>query len=276
VHVLPLGSCGGADRKYRRTVAPVAKAWLKTGPDVEERAEAAGYRLARRSLRGNLVWRWQPVADPDDGSSAVLLERQSGPLLHGARARPPHGRAVTESVIGCSRSRRNRRTSLAVAVLWTKPFSTRRWGSSSTRAIGASPSRGSQPAPESADPPSTADGPRSPQSSALVQSDRLTLPAPDTGSLRNDLIGVQRHQVERMNAPDARRVTAGLIADLADDPELADIYVNQFLAPRRATVWEVLSRAVDRGELDATSTSPSFTTCSSGRSSCELSSGDSS
>jgi len=86
---------------------------------------------------------------------------------------------------------------------------------------------------------------------ALVQSDRLALPAPDTGSLRNDLIAVQRHQVERMNSPDARRVTAGLIADLADDPELADTYVSQFLAQRRATVWEVLLRAVDRGELDA-------------------------
>ena len=86
---------------------------------------------------------------------------------------------------------------------------------------------------------------------ALVQSDRLALPAPDTGSLRNDLIAVQRHQVERMNSPDARRVTAGLIADLADDPELADTYVSQFLAPRRATVWDVLQRGVDRGELDA-------------------------
>ena len=81
---------------------------------------------------------------------------------------------------------------------------------------------------------------------ALVQSDRLALPAPDTGSLRNDLIAVQRHQVERMNSPDARRVTAGLIADLADDPELADTYVSQFLAPRRATVWEVLSRCRPR------------------------------
>jgi AcrR family transcriptional regulator len=86
---------------------------------------------------------------------------------------------------------------------------------------------------------------------ALVQSNRLALPAPDTGSLRNDLIAVQRHQVDRMNAPDARRVTAGLIADLADDPELADTYASQFLAPRRATVWEVLQRGVDRGELEA-------------------------
>ncbi len=86
---------------------------------------------------------------------------------------------------------------------------------------------------------------------ALVQSDRLALPAPDTGSLRDDLIAVQRHQVERMNAPDARRVTAGLIADLADDPELAETYVTQYLAPRRTTVWQVLQRGVDRGELDA-------------------------
>ncbi len=86
---------------------------------------------------------------------------------------------------------------------------------------------------------------------ALVQSERLALPAPDTGSLRDDLIAVQRHQVERMNAPDARRVTAGLIADLADDPELAETYVTQYLAPRRTTVWQVLQRGVDRGELDA-------------------------
>jgi AcrR family transcriptional regulator len=86
---------------------------------------------------------------------------------------------------------------------------------------------------------------------ALVQSARLAVPVPDTGSLRRDLIAVQRHQVELMNSPDARRITAGLIADLADDPELADTYVSQYLAPRRATVWEVLSRGVDRGELDA-------------------------
>src|SRR5262245_17320002 len=48
------------------------------GAEVEERAEAAGYRLARRSLRGQLVWWWQITADPDDtrqpsraGSSGV-------------------------------------------------------------------------------------------------------------------------------------------------------------------------------------------------------------
>ncbi len=86
---------------------------------------------------------------------------------------------------------------------------------------------------------------------ALVGSDRLALPVPDTGSLRRDLIAVQRHQVELMNSPEARRITAGLVADLAEDPELADTYMSEYLAPRRASVWQVLQRGVERGELDA-------------------------
>jgi AcrR family transcriptional regulator len=86
---------------------------------------------------------------------------------------------------------------------------------------------------------------------ALVTSNRLALPVPDTGSLRRDLIAVQRHQVELMNSPESRRITAGLIADLATDPELADIYLDQYVAPRRAEVWQVLQRGVDRRELAA-------------------------
>jgi AcrR family transcriptional regulator len=86
---------------------------------------------------------------------------------------------------------------------------------------------------------------------ALVDSTRLAVPTVDTGSLRRDLIALQRHQVDLMSSPESRRVTAGLIADLAADPELAQTYVSQYLAPRRAAVWEVLQRGVDRGELDA-------------------------
>jgi AcrR family transcriptional regulator len=85
---------------------------------------------------------------------------------------------------------------------------------------------------------------------ALVDSARLALPSVDTGSLRGDLIAVQRHQVELMSSPESRRVTAGLIADLVADPELAEIYVTQYLTPRRASVWQVLQRGVERGELD--------------------------
>jgi AcrR family transcriptional regulator len=86
---------------------------------------------------------------------------------------------------------------------------------------------------------------------ALVQSPRLAVPVRNTGSLRRDLIAFQRHQISLMNSPESRRITAGLIADLAADPELAETYVNQYVAPRRAAVWGVLQRGIDRGELRA-------------------------
>src|SRR6478736_174329 len=84
---------------------------------------------------------------------------------------------------------------------------------------------------------------------ALLDSARVAIPEIDTGALRSDLIELQRHQVELMNSPASRRVTAGLVADLAADPELSQIYVSQYLVPRRAAVAQVLQRGIDRGEL---------------------------
>ena len=84
---------------------------------------------------------------------------------------------------------------------------------------------------------------------ALVQSTRLAIPVRDRGSLRAELIAVQRHQISLMNSPESRRVTSGLVADLVDDPALAETYVSEYLVPRRAAVWEVLQRGVDRGQL---------------------------
>jgi AcrR family transcriptional regulator len=85
---------------------------------------------------------------------------------------------------------------------------------------------------------------------ALVASAELAVPAADTGTLRGDLLEVVRHQIELMNAPQSRRITAGLVADLASDPELSERYVTEYLVPRRASLWQVLQRGVDRGELD--------------------------
>jgi AcrR family transcriptional regulator len=85
---------------------------------------------------------------------------------------------------------------------------------------------------------------------ALVRSSQLAIRVADTGSLRGDLIALQRRQVELMNAPENRRVTAGLVADLVADPELSQTYVNDYLVPRRAAVLQVLQRGVERGELD--------------------------
>jgi hypothetical protein len=34
--------------------------------EVEARAETAGYQLAQRPLKGQLVWWWQRLDDPND------------------------------------------------------------------------------------------------------------------------------------------------------------------------------------------------------------------
>jgi AcrR family transcriptional regulator len=84
---------------------------------------------------------------------------------------------------------------------------------------------------------------------ALTDTVHIAVPDVDTGSLRRDLVAMQRRQIALMNSPESRRITAGLVADLATDPDLGHRYVSEYLAPRRAIVFRVLQRAVDRGEL---------------------------
>ena len=86
---------------------------------------------------------------------------------------------------------------------------------------------------------------------ALAQRTGLAVPVPNTGSIRRDLIAVQRHQIKEFNYPQSRRVTSGLVADVATDPELADLYLKEYASPRRTSVWRALQRGVDRGELRA-------------------------
>ncbi len=83
---------------------------------------------------------------------------------------------------------------------------------------------------------------------ALARSTGLA-PTPDTGSLRGDLLAVQEHQVELMNSTGFRRISPGLLADLATDPELSETYLSEYIAPRRRSVWDALDRAIERGEL---------------------------
>ena len=83
---------------------------------------------------------------------------------------------------------------------------------------------------------------------ALSQSVGLS-PTPDTGTLRDDLLAFQRQQVRMMDAPESRRITAGLVADLVADPELAETYFGDYIGPRRLSVWQALQRGIDRGEL---------------------------
>ncbi len=83
---------------------------------------------------------------------------------------------------------------------------------------------------------------------ALTQSTHLSL-VPDTGSLRDDLLAFQRDQVRMMDLPASRRITAGLVADLVADPELAETYLGDYVELRQASVRQALERGVERGEL---------------------------
>lgn len=83
----------------------------------------------------------------------------------------------------------------------------------------------------------------------LAESTGLALPVPNTGSVRRDLMAVQREQIRTFNNPESRRVTAGLVADVAADPELAEPYLREYATPRRESVWRALQRGIDRGEL---------------------------
>jgi AcrR family transcriptional regulator len=83
---------------------------------------------------------------------------------------------------------------------------------------------------------------------ALTQSLGVS-PLPDTGRIREDLLAFQRDQVRMMDAPGSRRITAGLVADLVADPELAERYLGDYVGLRRSAVFLALQRSVDRGEL---------------------------
>ncbi len=83
---------------------------------------------------------------------------------------------------------------------------------------------------------------------ALTRSPGLS-PTPDTGSLRDDLLAFQRDQVRMMNEPASRRITAGLVADLVADPELAETYLGDYVGLRQTSVSQALERGVLRGEL---------------------------
>jgi len=73
-------------------------------------------------------------------------------------------------------------------------------------------------------------------------------PAPDTGSVRADLLAVQHHQVALMNSVWFRRIIPGLTADLTTGPEPQPC-LSEYVGPRQRSAWDALDRGVQRGEL---------------------------
>lgn len=71
---------------------------------------------------------------------------------------------------------------------------------------------------------------------------------PDTGSLASDLREAYRWAVEEFAAPAARAALPGLIADLAANPQLAELVRTQVIGPEYARVRAALERARERGD----------------------------
>lgn len=77
-----------------------------------------------------------------------------------------------------------------------------------------------------------------------------TVPAPDTGSLADDLDAIARGLVAVFSAPSSARLVGSLLAEATLDPALAAALRSGFLAARRDAALAALARAARRGEID--------------------------
>jgi AcrR family transcriptional regulator len=73
-------------------------------------------------------------------------------------------------------------------------------------------------------------------------------PAADTGDLREDLEAAVRTLLNAFAGP-LGRALAGLVADMAQDPDLAEAIRHEVLGRRRQSIREAFARARLRGEL---------------------------
>lgn len=84
---------------------------------------------------------------------------------------------------------------------------------------------------------------------ALVKRYGLT-PVPDTGSLREDLLCLQRQQALLYSDATFLAALPGILTDIRTDPRARSDWNDGFVRPRRHGVHVALSRAVARGEVD--------------------------
>ncbi len=84
---------------------------------------------------------------------------------------------------------------------------------------------------------------------AFIEGTRVEVVAPHTGSLRGDLlhIGVSVCEHARRHAS----TMSAVMAEISHCPELRAALQNEFVHERKLLMTEVLTDAVDRGEIDA-------------------------
>ena len=91
---------------------------------------------------------------------------------------------------------------------------------------------------------------------ALMDSSLLALPAPDTGSVRDDLIALMHGAFEAAEHPQKQPLMAALTAEAAVNPEMKRL-LREYTQRRRDSSAIVVRRAIERGEL-AADTDPDF------------------
>jgi len=76
-------------------------------------------------------------------------------------------------------------------------------------------------------------------------------PAPDTGTLRDDMLTALRAWIRSVTQTSAGAMLAGLIAEAQQDPKLAEAWRERVVERLRAQHKLMLDRAVSRGEISA-------------------------
>jgi len=77
-------------------------------------------------------------------------------------------------------------------------------------------------------------------------------PARDTGSLRGDLLSLFRPWARLAGRRPYGRVIAALLTEAQTDPEFGRQYRARFVEPRRDQARAIFRRAIERGEIPAT------------------------
>lgn len=87
---------------------------------------------------------------------------------------------------------------------------------------------------------------------ALYQEWEVPASLPDTGSLRGDLLALLRPWIRRLRARPYGRLIAALVAEAHADVDFGEEYRARFVQMRREPARELITRAIERGELPRT------------------------
>ena len=85
---------------------------------------------------------------------------------------------------------------------------------------------------------------------AALSTIRTAKPAPDTGSVRGDLLALfEREWAAAQRVPNVARLVAKLLGDAGDDAQLFELARRTLVASDRRAITEILRRGLERGEL---------------------------